>query len=504
MDLLELGFRPGHGVHEAIDSKFGLPVTSPADKDQWDFFLLASFGRCAFRLSEESVGYIFKQLWEEMRLILGRCSRVIECSHSLFLPSQWVFTFINSDPLNAKSTRFSFIFGAREEHSDEDGVSLTLLGVSNGSNSSVNQPQNVMPDLNEVAPENDMEIEEQHQEMQQNHQFLNDNEQPVPKLPDHIEPILPEEIQVENLLNLENIVMPNLNDVQAQQMAIQGNPDQGLPLEADENHLQVDAALKQITEGPDPGLKSFLNGQLDLNNNIKQNPDAIHLWAKHLDPTPHSAAIPIHANWADFFTKLLLSPSHFDWAKSVLQSKLWTLVTDSVNQPHIMFQLPSACPANVTIVCNNDDLPTSKGKSVLEEVNDSSSPEALPTLSASTSKAHAKKRKCNQPTPVVESEVRRSDRVKDRNKGYRSSACAHRDCFACSAEPPTLSKKVIKNLGVTLCKIPHQAMSDEALAKTAAQKKPIGPEKSKDDADDKANPSKSGSNEDKAPKKSKK
>lgn len=60
MDLPGLDFRPGLGVQSAVLSKFGLPVSLPPDSRIKDFLLVVSFGRCKFRLTEDSVSHILQ------------------------------------------------------------------------------------------------------------------------------------------------------------------------------------------------------------------------------------------------------------------------------------------------------------------------------------------------------------------------------------------------------------------------------------------------------------
>lgn len=60
MALADLDFRPGIGVQSAVLAKFGLPVSVPIEKSLADFVLVVSFGRCKYRLNEESVGKILQ------------------------------------------------------------------------------------------------------------------------------------------------------------------------------------------------------------------------------------------------------------------------------------------------------------------------------------------------------------------------------------------------------------------------------------------------------------
>lgn len=60
MSTQDLDFRPGLGVQSVVGSKFGLSVSAPLGGNFGSFVLVVSFGRCKFRLSEDSVGKILQ------------------------------------------------------------------------------------------------------------------------------------------------------------------------------------------------------------------------------------------------------------------------------------------------------------------------------------------------------------------------------------------------------------------------------------------------------------
>lgn len=100
----------------------------------------------------------------------------------------------------------------------------------------------------------------------------------------------------------------------------------------------------------------------------RQKADGIRLWAKHFTPIGSQGNINIPIEWADFFTLLLLSPSHFDWARSALTSKLWSCMTDGSSSPVGQFQLPDMCPLTNAVACTSSHF--SKGKAImLEEIH---------------------------------------------------------------------------------------------------------------------------------------
>jgi hypothetical protein len=86
--------------------------------------------------------------------------------------------------------------------------------------------------------------------------------------------------------------------------------------------------------------------------------------------------------------------------------------------------------------------------------------------------------------PPVSSEVRRTERIKSNNRGYKPKSCLSKNCFCCSTEGPTLSTKFITNLGSDFYKILVTKLSEDGLKKKNIPKKPAGTrskqEKSKD------------------------
>lgn len=75
--------------------------------------------------------------------------------------------------------------------------------------------------------------------------------------------------------------------------------------------------------------------------------------------------------------------------------------------------------------------------------------------------------------PVVDSQVRRSERVLKNNNGFKPSTCLNKKCFCCTPNPPTLSPKVIKNLAVQFCGMSEDEVSDEALMNKRKKTRPV-------------------------------
>jgi hypothetical protein len=131
-----------------------------------------------------------------------------------------------------------------------------------------------------------------------------------------------------------------------------------------------------------------------------------------------------------------------------------------------------------------------------------STPECIQGLdfkSASTSALHIIRRKAK--APLVTSKVRRSERLKKKSSGFKTSACEARTYLCCDTEPPTLSERTIRSLGKDFCKMPTKMISKEALKRKSKEKVLVGPASGRVS---KVDESTSKANEDKPKKKSRK
>jgi hypothetical protein len=74
-----------------------------------------------------------------------------------------------------------------------------------------------------------------------------------------------------------------------------------------------------------------------------------------------------------------------------------------------------------------------------------------------------KRRTTTKPVPVEDSQVRRSDRVKNGSNGFKASRCPKVNYISCNPNPPILPRKVIQNLGVQFCGLDTDDLSVEKL-----------------------------------------
>jgi hypothetical protein len=85
--------------------------------------------------------------------------------------------------------------------------------------------------------------------------------------------------------------------------------------------------------------------------------------------------------------------------------------------------------------------------------------------------------------PLVETEARRSPRLRNRNLGFKQSICSSKNCLSCSALPPSIPKKLMKTMGEDLCKIKPGKFEEEDLLVRKRGKQPIGSRKPKNSSD---------------------
>jgi hypothetical protein len=161
---------------------------------------------------------------------------------------------------------------------------------------------------------------------------MDDDGQTLQFIPDEI----PEEDLVPDINGLDNVV---------QDIAVQEQPHSlGAP---DAMHLGF------VSWPDDLGDPVFIDRlQQQLHSDVfKQNPDAIHLWARFLAPGPGASSVKVPRVWADFFTALLLNPSSYEWAKKLLQSKAWEFF-QATSCESVPFCFPPARLTDKNLFCH--------------------------------------------------------------------------------------------------------------------------------------------------------
>jgi hypothetical protein len=74
---------------------------------------------------------------------------------------------------------------------------------------------------------------------------------------------------------------------------------------------------------------------------------------------------------------------------------------------------------------------------------------------------------------LVDSEVRRSMRIKTINSSFVLNGCGKKRCLGCDLDPPTLSVKVVKNLGEKFCMVSPEKLADSSLKSSKTKKKAV-------------------------------
>jgi hypothetical protein len=73
----------------------------------------------------------------------------------------------------------------------------------------------------------------------------------------------------------------------------------------------------------------------------------------------------------------------------------------------------------------------------------------------------------------VDSDLRRSLRIKSFNTNFKAKGCGRNNCFGCELDPPSLSAKVIKNLGEKFYKMDPKDLTEANLKQSQTLKKAV-------------------------------
>ncbi|CAL4988404.1 unnamed protein product [Urochloa decumbens] len=254
-----------------------------------------------------------------------------------------------------------------------------------------------------------------------------------------------------------------------------GAPRQMIPDEVQEHELMNN--LGGVAHDEDPFNQDMQIGM--------QHAAAVRAWAQHLAPGLGAPSVNVPKPWADFFTALLLNPGNFTWAKSLLSSPAW----EHFQQPYlpsVQFALPEKCPKGSTSECL-DKVPFSmtemqfeeadpttpskadKGKEIMRKKSSPCTPpdqrgsRIFPSTGPWSKALLAQAAKTKSFAALVDSDLRRSERKEEQHKGFKHGTCLNKDCLGCASKPPTVPPSVIRNLGVSFCKVDPSKLTEEAL-----------------------------------------
>ena len=200
--------------------------------------------------------------------------------------------------------------------------------------------------------------------------------------------------------------------------------------------------------------------------------EGIALWQKHFAPTEATDnTIQVSEEWADFITLALLTPDNFEWAKALLSSQLWHYILEGANKSQCRpFLMPVTCLSQHAPNCKMQEM-----EQVASSVTAFSTPQSKPAVapkpilpSTTTTVYVSKKRK--EKAHLVDTEVRRSDRLQLLNNGFKKQTCQTKNCFPYNTVPPNITPKVVKNLSVSFCKAAAQDCSEEMLQQPKKKK----------------------------------
>ena len=135
----------------------------------------------------------------------------------------------------------------------------------------------------------------------------------------------------------------------------------------------------------------------------------------------------------------------------------------------ILFHIPDKCPTSHAPICQaiEEHLAKDKDKEnigVAANMQDLESQALLQPFGQD----NLRKRRSGK-TPLVETEVRRSDRIKKDNNGYRRKICDTQSCLPCNAIPPVIPNKVVNNPTKSFFKVAEDELQ-ERLSKRPKKK----------------------------------
>jgi hypothetical protein len=201
------------------------------------------------------------------------------------------------------------------------------------------------------------------------------------------------------------------------------------------NNVRLNFMFSQDWQ-PDPVLLSHLER--------KRNAQFFRIWANYLAQADSSVtSVQVPKKWASFFLSNLMQEDSFSWSKTFLSSYIPSALLEPETETH-PFVIPRKCPDDKFL------------DSVLSE--ESADDTSVPSdLASSTPKF-----------VVVESDLRRSKRLRDARAGFRQGSCQKKNCLMCQHKfegPPSLSAKTIRRLGERFCNLSEEELADKALKK---------------------------------------
>lgn len=168
--------------------------------------------------------------------------------------------------------------------------------------------------------------------------------------------------------------------------------------------------------------------------------------------------------WSSFFLSNLLQLYSFNWSKSFLSSEIPPTLLE-LELESLSFAIPKSCLNDEFL----DNVLSEDPHHMISDLKDVDSSSSRPNL--------------------VDSDLRRSKRLKDSKPGFRHGSCPKRNCLMCHHKfdgPPTLSTKVIRNLVSKFCSMTEDELTDKNLKKKKTSSRSVCSKKpNKKDINDK-------------------
>jgi len=264
------------------------------------------------------------------------------------------------------------------------------------------------------------------------------------------EPVLVQvnEAEEENEMEEEEEVVNNDNQEQMQEVQAQVNmpalmgPVNVFPLEIQKDDLMIDEEIQNQAALNDDDAPNVFVGKIQLlerpahglfEQQLFGKPprfffDPSGLWGKFFAPSNgKTPACSAPSGWANFFTAILLSPKMFAQAKEMLDSK--ALIEAIGDEPSVGFVLPRSCPVKNLLVCkltealmDTDDMENTVQKEDTVEMEEEIH-ESVDGTPDSQHSSPSKRKTRNKVAIVVDTQVRRSPRIKGHKKGYKDVQC---------------------------------------------------------------------------------
>ena len=109
-----------------------------------------------------------------------------------------------------------------------------------------------------------------------------------------------------------------------------------------------------LPDAADPVMqKMFLSQPHEEMHNACSGFEESDLWKKHFAPVGHPKEVAQLPNeWVNFIALALLTPEKFEWAKQLLSSQLWKIISAQSDSSNLKpFVVPDKCDSVLHPLC---------------------------------------------------------------------------------------------------------------------------------------------------------